>query len=482
MPGTFSSLGTALSALRYNQAAMDVASGNVANVGTPGYARRQVVGQATGAPSTPAIWSRWTGAGDGVEAGPVTRMVDPLLDARVRTEHAGGSFLDTQSAALVRFETTLNEPGDNGIAAALANFKAGWQDVANNPNDGAARSQLLARANTLATALNTQSRSVSTEWDDQSTRLAALATDVTETAQALDRLNDGLRTAHIAGTDAGNLLDQRDQLALHLAELTGAKVDINPDTTMTVTVGSSTLVDGTGKNDPLAMTVTAGGPSGPGQVDPVTSPVRVSLSDSTGQVASFSSLNGSVGGTLQLMNQDLPSFLGRLDGVAKNLAGDVNDGLNGMGGQANGADEAGSSPGKPMFVTSDSTATFTAANIAVDPGFQPADVAAAAKGAGLYDNTNALATAGLDMGDAAYRSLVTDFGVTVSKTKQLATNQQTLVAQVDASRESLSGISVDEEMVNLLAAQKGYEGAARVMTAVDEMLDTLINKTGLVGR
>src|SRR5690348_6397516 len=138
MPGTFSSLNTALSALRYNQVAMDVASGNVANVGTPGYARRQVVGQATGAPAAPAIWSRWQGAGDGVEAGPVTRMVDPLLDARVRTEHASGSFLGTQSAALVRFETTLNEPGDNGIAAALANFKAGWQDVANNPADGAA--------------------------------------------------------------------------------------------------------------------------------------------------------------------------------------------------------------------------------------------------------------------------------------------------------------------------------------------------------
>ena len=138
--GTFSSLSTALSAMRYNQVAMDVASGNVANSGTAGYARRQVVGQATGAPSVPAMWSRWEGAGDGVQPGPVTRMVDPLLDARARTEHASGFFLDARAASLVRFETTLGEPGDNGLAAALSSFKAGWHDVANNPGDEAARS------------------------------------------------------------------------------------------------------------------------------------------------------------------------------------------------------------------------------------------------------------------------------------------------------------------------------------------------------
>lgn len=481
MPGTFSSLNTALSALRYNQVALDVASGNVANVGTPGYARRQVVGQATGAPATPAIWSRWEGAGDGVEAGPVTRMVDPLLDARVRTEHATGSFLDTQSAALVRFETTLNEPGDNGIAAAFADFKAGWQDVANNPNDGAARSQLVARANTLATALNTQSRAVTTEWDDQGKRLDALATGVTQTAQSLDRLNDGLRTAYISGTDAGNLLDQRDQLALHLAELTGADVHINADTTIDVKVGGSLLVDGSGQADPLKMTVAANGPSSAAGVNPPGAVVGVALDGSPVSVT-----DGSVGGTLQLMNGDLPGFLTKLDGVAAQLAADVNDGRTNpdgtiTGGQANGLDGAGKA-GKPMFVSVDGSTTFTAANISVDPTFVAEDVAAAAKTGGLYDNTNALDTAALDMGDGAYRSLVTDFGVTVSKSKQLASNQQTLVAQVDASRESLSGISVDEEMVNVLAAQKGYEGAARVMTAVDEMLDTLINKTGLVGR
>ena len=84
------------------------------------------------------------------------------------------------------------------------------------------------------------------------------------------------------------------------------------------------------------------------------------------------------------------------------------------------------------------------------------------------------------MGADAYRGLVTGFGVTVSATRQASDNQAVLTAQVDASRESVSGINIDEEMVNLLAAQRGYEGASRVLTTMDSMLDTLINRTGLV--
>ena len=87
-------------------------------------------------------------------------MVDPLLDARARTEHADLSFASSRAASLVRFETTLGEPGDNGVAAALTAFRQGWHDVANNPGDAASRSQLIARAETLRSAIATQDRAV----------------------------------------------------------------------------------------------------------------------------------------------------------------------------------------------------------------------------------------------------------------------------------------------------------------------------------
>ncbi len=256
MSGTFSSFNTALSALRYNRVAMEVASGNVANAGTEGYARRQVVGQATGAPTVLSMWSRWDHAnlGDGVQAGGINRMVDPLLDARARLEHAASSFLDARVTSLNRFETSLSEPGENGIAAALSAYQAGWHDVANNPGDAAARSQVLDLGETLRTTIKAQDNAVRTEWADQRSRLSALGTEVDQVASELARLNDGLRSSYVAGSDAGVLLDQRDLLTLRLSELTGSKITINQDSTVDVTVAGQALVTGN-----VASTVTVTG-------------------------------------------------------------------------------------------------------------------------------------------------------------------------------------------------------------------------------
>ncbi len=453
MSGTFSSLSSALSALRYNRVAMDVASGNVANAGTAGYARRQVIGQATGAPAVPAMWSRWDVAGgDGVQPGGISRMVDPLLDARARTEHADLSFADSRAASLVRFETTLGEPGDNGVAAALTAFKQGWHDVANNPGDVASRSQLLARAETLRSAIATQDRAVTTEWADQRTRLDVLSTEVNQVASQLAKLNDGLRSANVAGTDAGVLLDQRDVLTLRLAELTGSKVTLNADTTVDVTLAGQPLVTGNTAN-PVVV-------SGSGTLDgAATSPVTLTLNGTA-----ISPTAGEVGGVLTVLTQDLPGYRAGLDAFVATLAGAVNT-------QHQAGKDLTGNPGGPFF-----TGT-TAATLAVAVGSTD-EIAAADPTKGNLDNGNAIALGGLDLGAADYRDLITSFGVVVSSATQGAANQAVVAAQVDGSREALSGISVDEEMVNLLAAQRGYEGAARVLTAMDSVLDTLINRTG----
>jgi flagellar hook-associated protein 1 FlgK len=470
MSGTFSSFSTGLSAMRYNQVAMDVASGNVANAGTPGYARRQVIGQATGAPDVPARWSRWEGAGDGVQAGGVNRMVDPLLDARARTEHASASSLDARATSLVRFETTLGEPGDNGVAAALAAFKQGWHDVANNPADGAARSQLITRGQTLASAINTQARAVDTEWSDQRTRLDATATEVNQVAGNLAKLNSALQAAYVGGNDAGTLLDQRDQLALRLAELTGARTTINADTTVTVQLGDPaspvTLVDKT-----TATPVTVQG--APDLAGSAANPVQVLVGGVPTPVTS-----GEMGGVHQVLTQDLPDYMSKLDAFAVALRDAVNTQHH------QGADQNGNQGGD--FFAGTSARTLGIAPTLTGPAMVAAadlsKIDPADPNAGRYDGSNAEVLGSADLAGGQYRSLISSFGVTVSSAKQVSANQGVLAAQVDASREALSGINVDEEMVNLLAAQRGYEGAARVLTTVDSMLDTLINRTGLVGR
>ncbi|MGZ4505292.1 MAG: flagellar hook-associated protein FlgK [Nocardioidaceae bacterium] len=455
MSSTFSSLSTALSALRYNQTAMDVASGNVANAGTDGYARRQAVAQATGAPVTPALWSRWNGAGDGVEAGRIDRMVDPLLDSRSRTEHASSSYLDTRATSLARFETSIDEPGETGISAALASFKQSWHDLANNPGDGAARGVVLARAEDLRSTIAQQAGAVSTEWSDQRTRLDAAVSEVNGLADQLSQLNQGLRSAHLSGTDAGTLLDQRDQLMLRMSELTGASFTINGDTSVDVKVAGQTLVSAS-TTAPLQVagsTTLAGAGADP-----------VGLSIGGTQVTIG---NGEIGADVQLLGRDLPDYLTQLDSFVSTLAGQVNA-------QQQAGNDLTGTAGTPLF----SGTTATTLTVAIT---DPNQVAAADPTKGKLDGSNATALANLDLGADGYRRLVSGFGVTVSSARSVSTNQATLTAQVDAARESVSGINTDEEMANLVAAQRGYEGAARVMTTLDSMLDTLINHTGLVG-
>ena len=116
MAGTFASLNTALSALRYNRVAMDVASGNIANVGTDGYVRRRAVAATVGQSLQPAMWSRSDGVGDGVTVSSVDRMTDALLDVRARREHGNQSYLDIRQTVLERVESGIGEPGDNGVA------------------------------------------------------------------------------------------------------------------------------------------------------------------------------------------------------------------------------------------------------------------------------------------------------------------------------------------------------------------------------
>lgn len=478
MSGTFASFNTALSALRHHRVAMDVASGNVANAGTEGYARRQVIGQATGAPSVPAMWSHWgIAGGDGVRSGPVSRMVDPLLDARSRTEHGTMSFNAARAASLVRFETTLGEPGDTGVAAALASFQQGWHDVANNPGDGAARSQLLARAHTLADTVRTQDRALSTEWSDQRSRLTALASEVTSVGGELADLNKSLLSAHINETDAGVLLDRRDQLALRMSQLTGADVEINADTTVTVTLGGQDLVKGN-----TALAVTVGGPT---DLDGVTPTDRVHLVVAGNpDPVRIDVLKGEVGGVLAAMNTDLPEYRDGLDRFAGALISAVNTqhqagwDRTGAPGQAlltgTGAGDLAVAALTPDQVAAAGPQRDANGNVVIDPVTnQPVR-------GGDLDNTNAINLANAIDGVASgYRELITGFGVTVSAATRAVENQSVIVAQVDGSREALSGISIDEEMVNLLAAQRAYEGAARVMTAIDSILDTLINRTGL---
>jgi flagellar hook-associated protein 1 FlgK len=450
MGSTFGGLSTALSALRYQQTALDVANNNVANVDTAGYVRRRAEAGAVAAPGQPAMWSRYDGHGDGVRTQQVTRLVDPLLDARSRRENGTLSYLTTQQAVLRRVEAGIGEPGDNGLAAALQDLRGAFGDLASDPSSQAARTTVLAKAAAVATAFQTQSRNISAEIADQQSHATTVVQQVNDAAAELARLNKTIRVADVNHTDVGSLRDQRDLLALDLAKLTGAEVAVRPDGQYDVAVGGVTLVSA---DVASPVTVTLGSPT----------------SISIGGAAVPSGVGGELGAVADLLDTTLPAYQSALDQIATDVAAQLNaqhrlgKGLDG-------------STGLDLLAIGDPAHAAATLGVAItDPG----RLAAAAAGAGDLDGSNADALSRATSVEADYATLVTRFGSTVASVDRQAANQQALTRQVDDEREQLAGVNLDEETVNMVAAQHAYEAASKMLTVLDSVLDTLINRTGV---
>lgn len=461
MSGTLSSLNTALSALRYNRVAMDAASHNIANVATEGYNRRTVQGESLGAPSVPARWSTYEGAGAGVKTNAIVRMNDVLLDSRSRTEHSSLSYLDLRATALARMESGVGEPGDAGVAAAMADFRASWQDLANDPGGTAARGQVLARAGSLAGALAAQSANVSAEMGTQRLTLLGNVAEVNTVAQELAVTNGAIQAASLDGVDTSDLADQRDLLSRRLAQLTGGVGVLQPDKTMRVDVAGVALVSGgTAGRLQVATGVT---PTGDADGQPVT--FAIDLGGTT--TALTADVRGRTGASADLLNTTLPAYAAGLDAVARDLADTVNAAHTG------GYDLDGNTGA--TFFTYDPTRPAASLAVAVTAR----EVAASTLPGGALDGTNADAIGTPGSAEGAYQRLVNGFGTEVASAQRLVRTQSLLTTQVDSAREQLSGVNLDEETVAMLTAQRAYEAAARVMSVMDSVLDTLINRTGV---
>jgi flagellar hook-associated protein 1 FlgK len=462
MSGGFSSLNTALTALRYNRVAMDVAGSNIANVSTEGYARRRVEGAAVAGPTQPALWSRYDGTGDGVQVTGITRMTDELLNVRARREHGNQAYLDVRQASLEGLEDGVGEPGDTGVSAALADLRNSWHELANNPSSESARAQVLSSASSVVDALGAQARNVESQAGDLRVNLLGDVSEVNTLASGLADTNRAIAAGNLGGSDVGVLLDNRDQITQRLAELTGATATIRPDGGADVKIGNVPLVTGS-----KAGTLTvASGVTPAGDADG--SAVTFAVTDDSGTTALPPGIGGEVGGVTDLLTTTLPAYLNGLSAVAKNLADGANT-------QHQSGYDANGNAGTPLFSYDPSNVLGTLKVAITDPD----KVAASSVPGGGLDvgNANAFATGPGVEND--YQSLVTGLGTEVVESRRRATNQQVLTSQVDGARDQLSGVDLDEEMVNMIAAQRAYESASRVMTTVDSMLDTLINRTGV---
>ncbi|PRY49424.1 flagellar hook-associated protein 1 FlgK [Geodermatophilus tzadiensis] len=474
----FSALNTARTALWAAQRGLDVTGQNVANVNTEGYSRQRVDLEAMGGTAVPAVHSVSSAVDGGVDAEKVRRVRDALLEARAHLETADTARLTAESAALSRVEEAFREPGDTGLQSMLTAVWAGFSDLANSPLTLASRSQVLERLDTLASGLNTTRAALDQQWDQTRDGLATLATEVDTSTRAIAELNATIRLSTLADLPVNELADRRDALVLQLAQQIGATAVPRADGVVDVTVGGTSLVSGgSAVGVRLAGTATADGAA----TDP---PRLVTVPGGT-----VLRPGGTAAGQLTALTTTVPGYRTQLDEFARSLAGTLN------AAHAQGFDLAGQ-PGGPLFDDGSGAApvdlsTVTAATITLR-SLRPEQVAAAATdpatlgGKTSADGKNAdalfrlsLDTAGLD---ATYRRFVVALGVESSVAARNLEVQSVISSQVDAARESVSGVNLDEEMTNMLSFQHAYNAAARMVSAIDEALDTLITRTGVVGR
>ncbi|PZM96428.1 MAG: flagellar hook-associated protein FlgK [Actinobacteria bacterium] len=459
MASTFSGISTALSGLYAARRGLDVAGQNIANANTEGYSRQRLSLQSVGGSTVPAMYAIDPGIGNGVAVRGVDRLRSSFLEARARVEHTQNAYLTALREAYVRIEDVFAEPSDTSLQALLADFWAGWDDVANHPGDLAARSQLVQRGSVVADGLRAAYEGLNSQWRTLRTQTEAYVRDVNESAAAVAQLNQTIKRAEAAGMVVNELADERDMHLIKLAQLIGATAVWRDDGTVDVLVDGSTLVSG-GSARQLEVV-------GAEQISDATSnPVVLRWADTKTPVTP----GGALGAMSELLGEILPGFAAALDEVAAALADTVN------AQHMVGYDVDGGT-GRPFFTGN------TASTIAVAVTEREVAVASAP---GTVDGSNAAKLAELgkltDGADALYRKLVVDLGVAALATNRRAEIQAQVTANVDAARLAEAGVNLDEEMINLLASQRAYEAAARVLTTVDSMLDTLINRTGLVGR
>jgi flagellar hook-associated protein 1 len=451
---TFTGLQTALRGLLASQQEIDLTGHNIANAGTAGYSRQS----ATLVTSQPI---RTTSGllGTGVTVQGYQRVRDSFIDTQLRAQTMLKGQAQATQDGLSQVEGVLNEPSDNGLSNLLGAYWAAWQNVTNAPEDVASRQALAQSAASLANGFNTLANQLNTITTQTQQQQDLTMQQVNAMGAQIAQLNQAITASEMTGATPNDLLDQRDLLIDKLSELGNTTVSVTSGQpgnlgSVDITFGGTALVTGNAAASPA---LTYAGLS----------------SITSGQLAGMQAV-------IDKINDPTTGYLTSLNTLAATIASATNTQ------HAAGFDLYGNAGGDFFDVTSGNEA----ATLAVDPAIlaTPQLIAASSNGE-VGDSSNATAIADLQQSallagatiDQSYSQLVTQIGGDSQLAQQNLSNQTALVQTLTNQRSSVSGVSLDEEMTNLLQFQRGYQAAARALTAMDQMIDQLINRTGAVG-
>ncbi len=419
MVSTFHGLELGRRGLAVGQASLTTTGQNIANVNTKGYSRQQVNSSAS--PSLDV----WTGQGantgqlgTGVTIDSITRVRDSFLDQQVRDHSETLGQWQAKQTTLDRLETIINEPSTNGLNSAMDELKSAWQDLANEPDSSAAQAIVKERAQAVVEVAQSMNKSMD-----------SLKNELTEqTQQTVDKANGYLK--QIAelnksivndGNQANDLKDKRDVLVEELSTLMSIKVDEKSNGSYSISLASNnqSLVNGQVVSEIEDKTETDG--------------------------------NKFYGGKLAGLSESLDiatNYQSSLNKVVKDFA------------QANGMSTMG---GKDQSLFIGDAENFNVSELKVNY-----EASALKKPVATAETSEAA--------QRDFRKLVSQLGAQSQAATNSVTNHGAALQATENRRQSVTGVSLDEEMANLIKYQHSYNAAARLVTMTDQMLDTIINR------
>jgi len=445
-------------ALLTQQQAINVTSHNIANVNTPGYSRQQLI-MTTNTPLDSSIGPM----GTGVSADAIERVYDRYLSAQINNESQGLGRWDAQKDAVQMVEMIFNEANGSGLNEAMSEFWNAWQSLASDPDGATERQVLVTASEVLATTFNQLHADLSQSRQDLDLMVQGTVADINRLSEQLVDLNAKIVSSEAGSLSANDYRDQRELVLSKLAEL----IDINSfeDATgaVSVSVASGRPLVIASQNYQLSTETNLAGLEEVVWVDNDGNTTNINAEISGGELK----------GLLEVRDVMISDYLTRLDTLAGKIIEDVN-----LQHQA-GFDLYGAE-GVDFFMGTG------AADLEVNPYIvgDTDRIAAAAEATTVPgDSRNAIEIANLqyelNMGGTQsysdyYGAIVRDVGNEVLKSDAYYNHQSDMMVQLENQREAVSGVSLDEEMINLIKFQNAYTAAAKMITTADEMMQTVL--------
>ena len=498
MASMFFGLEIAKSALAISQRSLTLTGHNIANANTVGYTRQRILQQAVDpslAPSHIAVDKRAT-IGGGVETCVIDQIRSDFIDRQYRKENASLGYWSTRAEELYYIETILDELSNSSISASMKDFFNSISELSMDPVNQEIRTNVQQNALKM---IDTFRHYYSSLTDLQSTyneSMKVTVQDINDLLTNISNYNKQIFAYELSGQKANDLRDKRNVLLDQLSGLIGITYEENASGHLVVSCEGAELINHTTVTLLDVQPVLTGVVSGtPDFYEIYYAGTTTPFSYSDGQLYAYKVLrDGNAPGEI-----GIPYVLQNINTLARYMAEAFNDVHSGGYSMPFGSEP--SQTGINFFdvpaggygdITAGTLALsaqilenvnyIAASGVFIDPGADNPQKGNNVNALALSALSTRLDIPGVGNFENYLKSTIVEIAIDSSTSQKMMFSQRTIVDNLEERRQSVSGVSLDEEMVQMITYQHAYAAASRVLTALDEALDVLINRTGLVGR